>query len=212
MYPSADLELKGDAMFRVVDAAFQCAFSSPAHGPAAVVNEVAMLGRSNVGKSTFINRLCNQKRLARVSATPGRTQAANLYHVRYEFNGKGAELRLTDLPGFGFAKVPRGMKARMGDLIEDYLLSREQLKVVCLLNDCRRAPGDEEFFVRDLAFSAEKHLLIVITKTDQLNRSELQQAMKKLAGHFELEMEDLLITGESLPVAPIWERIATLLA
>jgi len=127
--------------------------------------EVAIAGRSNVGKSSMLNALAASKNLARTSRTPGRTRALNFFSV-------GDALAIVDLPGYGFAKMARTEAARIASMMNAYLARRELLAALVLLIDARRGPEREEL---DLAaFAAERSipLIAVATKCDKLRRSE----------------------------------------
>lgn len=175
--------------------------------------EVALLGRSNVGKSTLLNRVTNRKTLARTSSTPGRTQQFNFFRVNYlgEDNQERA-IHLVDLPGFGYSKFGRDQRESLSLMTVDYLREREQLKVVCLLNDCRRDPEEDELAVRRLAFESGAILIPVITKVDKLNRSEREKRIKALAEAYSMEADDLLLTGEKMDTSSFWQRIDDALA
>ena len=149
-------------------------------------NEVAFAGKSNVGKSSLINMLCNNGGLAKVSATPGKTQLINHFDIN---NG---QWYLVDLPGYGYAKVPLGEKAKFKDLISDYVLKREQLTSLFVLVDIRHPMQtiDRNFMeflgVNGVPFS------IIFTKADKLREPEVE---KQVAAY----KQEMLKTWESLP-------------
>lgn len=174
--------------------------------------EIAVIGRSNVGKSSFINRLTNRKKLARVSNTPGRTQQANLFALCYTID-KGADriLGLVDLPGFGYAQVAKSKRDLFSTLIVDYLSNRSSLKTVVLLTDCRRDPGEEELFLQRHLFEQGISTLIVITKCDKLKRQELTKRKAVLAKAYHLAPEDLIESHKEGSLEPFWERLVPLL-
>jgi GTP-binding protein len=174
--------------------------------------EIAVIGRSNVGKSTFINRLTNQKTLARTSATPGRTKEINLFSITIKDEPKrDKSLILADLPGFGFAKVSKIERENLHAMIGGYVQRRENLSIVCLLNDLRRAPEEEELGIRDIAFERGAIVIVVATKADKLSKNERTKALKELASKYSLDPADFLVTGENISIRPIWERILKLL-
>ena len=148
--------------------------------PASETPEIAFVGRSNAGKSTAINRLAQQKRLAFASRTPGRTQHINLFHVGPK---DAPDTLFADLPGYGYAAVERSAKLRWQAVMADYLQLRRPLHAVVLLVDSRL--GLTELDKRLLALLAprlangEVRLLAVLTKADKLNRSEGQLALQK---------------------------------
>ncbi len=179
--------------------------------PASDVAEICFVGRSNVGKSTLINRLVGRKSLANVSATPGRTKQLNVFRITFA-SGKHTELELhlVDLPGFGFAKMPKTMRQALNKLTVDYLRERVPLRIVCLLNDVRRLPEADELAIRDESFEHGRRLLVIATKMDKLKRSERAGQLEKVAGAYGLEPADLLTAGEGESVDAIWERLVSL--
>ena len=153
--------------------------ASELHGlPNDDLPEVAFVGRSNVGKSSALNVLANRRRLAFVSKTPGRTQLINFFSF-----GEGA--RLVDLPGYGYAKVPHGLRDEWGKLVSGYLQTRPSLLGVVSLMDSRRplTPLDRQLL--EWLVPLERKLLVLLTKSDKLTKSEqgrtLAQARKDLA-------------------------------
>ena len=145
----------------------------PEHWPADLGCEVAFVGRSNVGKSSAINRLCVQKSLARTSKTPGRTQQI----IFFELNPSA---RLVDLPGYGYAKVPLAVKARWKQHIEAYFSNRQSLKGLVLPIDIRRSLTDLDEQMLHYCMSGELPVLILLTKADKLTRNHANQALFKL--------------------------------
>lgn len=176
--------------------------------------EVAFVGRSNVGKSTLINRLTNRKKLARTSSTPGRTTEINFFKVSLiqvsDENEIERNFVLVDLPGFGYAKFAKEQRESLSKLTVNFIKKRQQLSTICLLNDGRREPEADELAIRDLTFAAEKHLLIVLTKIDKLNQKEKALYPKKIAEAYNLEINDLILAGEKTSPENLWQRIITL--
>ncbi len=134
--------------------------------------EVAVAGRSNVGKSSLINALVAIKGLARTSRTPGRTQALNFFSL-------GEELALVDLPGYGYAKMPEAQARKVSALMSDFLARRHNLTLVLLLIDSRRGPRDEEFALAEIVRSRGIELVVAATKIDKLRRSERAAMMRR---------------------------------
>jgi GTP-binding protein len=137
--------------------------------------EIAFAGKSNVGKSSLINALVNRKNLARTSAMPGRTQALNFFCVENR-------LYLVDLPGYGFARVPRSVQESWGKMVETYLRTRPNLKAVVIILDIRREPGEGD---ADL-FRWLSHYRIaaipVLTKADKLSRQQARTRAAQITG------------------------------
>ncbi|MCB9029441.1 MAG: YihA family ribosome biogenesis GTP-binding protein [Deltaproteobacteria bacterium] len=180
--------------------------------PEAIMPEIAFVGRSNVGKSTFINRLTNRKKLAKTSSTPGRTREINYFEIRGDFEEIGEQkFFLVDLPGFGYAKMSKQLQKQIQNFMIDYIQNRDSLKVICLLNDIRRDPGEEELELRDFCFRNGKHLLVIVTKSDKVKRNDLKKRAKIISQRYHLEPEDLYLTGEKEATKSFWERVNPLL-
>lgn len=173
--------------------------------------EVAVIGRSNVGKSTFINRLCRRK-VARVSGNPGSTRELNFYGVGGVVEDKIFSLTLVDMPGFGFAKLSKIEREEISRLAVSYLRSAKHLKAVILLSDCRREPGEDELAIQRLCVEEGLHCIIVATKLDSIKRSQHQKALTALARAYHLERGDILATGEGIAPVDIWSRIVSLVS
>ncbi len=133
--------------------------------------EVAFAGKSNVGKSSLINALMNRKSLARTSAQPGKTQTINFYNINHE-------LYYVDLPGYGYAKVSETARQKWGKMIEKYLRTSGQLKVVFLLLDIRHEPSQNDKNMYDWIVYQGFHPIIIATKLDKINRSQIQKQVK----------------------------------
>ena len=144
----------------------------PNQFPPATMPEIAFVGRSNVGKSSLINALVGRKSLAKTSNTPGRTQLINFFTVN-------SSLFFVDLPGYGFAKVPRSVKKDWGDMIETYLRERRNLALVVFILDVRRDPSADDLSLRDWLDHYRIPYAAILTKADKLSN---QQALgrKKL--------------------------------
>jgi GTP-binding protein len=168
--------------------------------------EVAIAGRSNVGKSSLINRLVNRRQLARVSNTPGRTQLLNFFRVNDAFV-------VCDLPGYGFAKVPTAIKKGWGPMIEGYLEGRSPLRVLMVLVDCRREPGDWEIGLVTYCSTRGLALLPVITKMDKVPKNQRFPTLARIGKALGLPSEALVPfsaeTGEGLEL--LWTRLQRLL-
>lgn len=196
----------------VLDAQLLASAPRLAELPDTDVPEVALIGRSNTGKSTLINRLVQRKSLARVGATPGRTQHAVLFGIKARSpQGRILSLGLVDLPGFGYAKVGKSRKRQMEAVVAEYISARRTLNVVILLNDCRRTPQEDEFAVCEAANDSRRALVIAATKCDKLKRSESRTVLAQLAGAYGLEPADIVKCGEGMAVDELWNRIALLL-
>jgi len=181
----------------------------PAHSFA----EIAFLGRSNVGKSTLINRLVKRKNIARTSATPGRTQCINLFSVRIRDEALVCrDIVIADLPGYGYAKVSQAKRHELQATIENYLSKRKELIALCLLSDARRGPEIEEVELYELAFRGNCHVIPILTKGDKLAQSERQRAKDKAAAAYHLSAADIVLCGQALPLDELWLRLKLLIA
>lgn len=134
--------------------------------------EFLLIGRSNVGKSSFINTMINRKSFARTSATPGKTETLNFYKVNDEFY-------LVDAPGYGFAKVRNSLKKKFGLIIENYLKSRENLQMVFLLIDFRHKPTEDDVLMYNYLKYYNIPVTIVCTKVDKVSKNN-QEKNKKI--------------------------------
>jgi GTP-binding protein len=178
--------------------------------------EIAVAGRSNVGKSTFLNRLMGRK-TARVSATPGRTRQLNFFEVEgFARVGESEErspfaVTLVDMPGFGYAKLSKEEREGIARMAIGYVRERRQLGVLLLLTDVRREPQEDELALQQVCAESGCHCVVVVTKLDKLKRAEQRRALQSIASAYHLEPADLLCAGEGISVQPIWERILGML-
>jgi GTP-binding protein len=136
--------------------------------------EVAFLGRSNVGKSSLINSLLGVKGLARTSSTPGRTQSLNFFTINNDF-------RFVDLPGFGYARVPREMRASWGEMVTSFLAKRRQLVLSIHIVDSRHEPTQQDLQLHEWLAVSGRPQLIVATKSDKLSNNELKTNLERIA-------------------------------
>ena len=153
---------------RIQSAEFERSFAKAADCPEDAVPEIAFIGRSNVGKSSLLNLLTRQKKLARVSQTPGCTQLINFFKV----NGT---CRFVDLPGYGFAKVPKGGRAFFQQLVADYILERQNLRCLFVLIDSRLEPQRIDLEFLEWAAETGHAFDLVFTKTDKLKPAKIEK-------------------------------------
>jgi len=149
--------------------------------------EIAFAGRSNVGKSSLINRLINSQNIARTSSRPGRTRSINFFSV-------GKNLNLTDLPGYGYAGVPLNMRRNWKKLVETYLKKRLNLKAVVVIIDIRRKLGEGDLDLLNWLKVFQIKPIIVLTKVDKLSKSEARR-------RFDLFSKELIKEEFGLPIA-----------
>ncbi len=161
---------------KIESAQFELSAGLGSQLPASSLPEVAVSGRSNVGKSSLINRLLNRRSLARTSATPGKTITVNFYRLD--------TMRLVDLPGYGYAKLSRAEKERFSQAIGQYLGDDRDLRLVLQLIDMRHPPtADDRQMLRFLSDS-EVPFMVVLTKSDKLNRTEREQRLQAFEQEF----------------------------
>jgi len=173
--------------------------SGPEQFPKEEYPEIAFLGRSNVGKSSLINALVGQKKLAFTSNKPGCTQALNFYRVDSQYN-------FVDLPGYGYTRVPEEIRLEWKKLIESYLLERKALELSILVLDARRAWMEPDLELKRWLEAHDRPYLVVATKMDKLkNQSERQQSLAKLRAGAEEPMLCSAETGRG--VREIWQAI-----
>jgi GTP-binding protein len=191
--------------------AFAGSAASPAQFPRDGLPEVAFLGRSNVGKSSLLNALAGTKGLARVSSTPGRTQLLNFFRV----SGLGAgpeeakEIYLVDLPGYGYARVPEGVRRGWENLIAGYLQKREPLRLSVFLVDARHEPTEGDLTLRAYLDHYRLPYIVAATKADKLGRGEALAQRRTLARNLGANARGVVavsaITG--VGVDDLWREI-----
>lgn len=152
---------------------FEASYGTASQLPPSDLPEIAFCGRSNVGKSSMINKIFNRKSLARVSSVPGKTVTINFFRLD--------EVRFADLPGYGYAKVSRSEKARWSDLMEGYFNSGRNLKIIFLLMDIRHPPSDNDLIMLEFLRSSGYSFTIVLTKADKLSRAKQQARLMEFS-------------------------------
>ncbi|MDD2216314.1 MAG: ribosome biogenesis GTP-binding protein YihA/YsxC [Eubacteriales bacterium] len=162
----------------------------PSQYPKDDKKEIAIVGRSNVGKSSLINRLFNQK-LAKVSSSPGKTRTINFYEINERF-------RIVDLPGYGYAKVSKSISKNWGDMIEAYLKERPNLIKVIQLVDIRHAPTQQDIQMYEWMRYYRMDGLIVATKIDKVSKNELLKNMGIIRKNLGLSEKDKIIPVSAL--------------
>ncbi len=153
--------------------------------------EFLLVGRSNVGKSSFINTLINRKNFAHTSSKPGKTQTLNFYNVNEVFY-------LVDVPGYGYASVDKQTQAKFGLMIEEYLMNRDALKRVFLLIDYRNKPMEDDLLMYNFLKYYHKEVTIVATKYDKVSQSKRAKIEKVLNSTFDLQDTDNIIYFSSV--------------
>ena len=144
-----------------------------------------MVGRSNVGKSSLINAVLKRKAVARVSQTPGKTQAIHFYLVNERFH-------IVDLPGYGYAKVPKSMMAEWRTLVNSYLQEAEMLRLMFLLLDARRTPSEHDLQMHEWTQRAGVEQRILLTKSDKLSNNALARQKAVIARELEMTSDQMI--------------------
>lgn len=173
--------------------------------------QIAVAGKSNVGKSSFINYLVNDGKLARTSKLPGRTRLINYFLIN---EGDSAEFFLADLPGYGFAKVSDAEKLKWADLLEKYLANEQQLKHVFFLVDIRHEPTRDDATMYNYLFHNNVPFTIVATKADKISKSQVKNRCRAIASYFKVGADNVLPvsstnkTGKDAVLAKIEQILA----
>lgn len=154
--------------------------------PDNILPEIAFAGKSNVGKSSLINGLLNRKSFARTSSQPGKTQTINFYNIN-NF------MYCVDLPGYGFAKVSKEIQEKWGRMIENYLQKSKVLKAVFLLIDIRHEPSENDVNMYRWILSNGYKPIIIATKLDKINRSQVQKHIKLIRAKLETDNNTVII-------------------
>ncbi|MBU5593609.1 ribosome biogenesis GTP-binding protein YihA/YsxC [Amphibacillus sp. MSJ-3] len=148
--------------------------------------EIALAGRSNVGKSSFINKMINRKALARTSSKPGKTQTLNFYLINEFFH-------FVDVPGYGYAKVSKKEREAWGKMMENYFADRKNLKATVLIVDIRHRPTEDDKMMYDFLKHYQIPVIIIATKLDKIKKSQVNKQLKMIEERLEVEKEDQLI-------------------
>ena len=147
--------------------------------------QIAVVGKSNVGKSSFINYFAHDGKLARVSKQPGRTKMINYFLINREFI-------LADLPGYGFARVSQEEKRRWAELIDDYLANEPDICLVIFLVDIRHDPTQDDMIMYNFLFKTGLPFIVVATKADKLSKSQIKPQLARIANIFKLGVDNVL--------------------
>ncbi|WP_125703221.1 ribosome biogenesis GTP-binding protein YihA/YsxC [Lacticaseibacillus daqingensis] len=179
--------------------------ASAAQYPTTAYPEITFVGRSNVGKSSLINRLIDRKSMARTSSVPGKTQTLNFYDIE-------AKLYFVDVPGYGYAKVSKAARMKFAAMIEEYLSTRKPLRGAVLLVDSRHAPSEDDVSMYQYLKYFNIKVLVVGTKVDKTSRAKRAQTINQIKKTLDLNQTDELVlfsaeTGEGK--AQVWQWLET---
>jgi GTP-binding protein len=187
-------------------ATFVCSAVTPEQYPSDDLPEVAFAGRSNVGKSSLINKILNRKKLVRTSKTPGRTQLLNFFEINELW-------RFVDLPGYGYAKVPVEVQKSWRPMVENYLATRVNLRGLVWLLDIRREVSKEDLTLWDWLQAQQVSVIIVITKADKLSKNKRNKQAASIAKSLGIKARELVqfsaISGEGRD--EIWQELLRIL-
>lgn len=177
--------------------------TNKSHYPQDDIPEVALAGRSNVGKSSFINTMLNRKNLARTSGKPGKTQLLNFFNI-------DDKLRFVDVPGYGYARVSKKEREKWGKMIEEYLTTRENLRAVVSLVDLRHEPSADDVQMYEFLKYYEIPVILVATKADKIPRGKWNKHESMIKNKLDFDKSDTFIIFSSVNktgVEEAWESI-----
>ena len=177
--------------------------TNKSHYPQDDIPEVALAGRSNVGKSSFINTMLNRKNLARTSGKPGKTQLLNFFNI-------DDKLRFVDVPGYGYARVSKKEREKWGKMIEEYLTSRETLRAVLSLVDLRHEPSADDVQMYEFLKYYEIPVILVATKADKIPRGKWNKHESMIKKKLDFDKTDTFIIFSSINktgVEEAWDTI-----
>jgi len=192
---------------KITKAEFVTGASHSGSLPKETMTEIAFAGRSNVGKSSLINKILNRKKLAVTSSKPGRTRQINFFNVNDLFLA-------VDLPGYGFAKVSKEERRKWGRLISAYMADRRKLAAVIVILDVRRDPNEMDLSLFQMLDELDIPPIVVLTKADKIKRGQRAKRKAEIARSLEMKNSELIlfsaVTGDGK--AEIWRAIGTYLA
>ena len=180
---------------------------SPAQYPNTNLPEIALAGRSNVGKSSFINKMTNRKNLARTSSKPGKTQTLNYYKIEDKFY-------FVDVPGYGYAKVSKTERAKWGEMLETYFTKRETLKAAVCVVDFRHPPTQDDIQMYNFLKYYNVPVLVLATKADKIPKSKWNKHEKVAREALDLDPSDKLIVFSSelgTGIDKVWNYIESII-
>lgn len=177
--------------------------ANQSHYPKDDLPEVALAGRSNVGKSSFINTLLGRKNLVRTSSKPGKTQLLNFYNI-------DDKLRFVDVPGYGYAKVSKKERAKWGKMIEEYLVTRDNLRVVVSLVDFRHEPSSDDIQMYEFLKYYDIPVIVVATKADKVPRGKWNKQESLIKKSLDFDNNDAFLvfsSVERIGIDEAWDTI-----
>ncbi|MEW5854551.1 MAG: ribosome biogenesis GTP-binding protein YihA/YsxC [Myxococcota bacterium] len=180
---------------KILSAEHVTSAAQPRQYPASGLPEVALLGRSNVGKSSLLNFMTGKAKLARVSNTPGRTRLVNFFRVELQAAMQRRALFLVDLPGYGYAKMSQAERGKVSRMLGDYVESERPLVAALLLMDIRRDPSDDDVGAASALREAGRNALTVVTKADKVAKNQRKPRASAIARELGLEPREVVLTS-----------------
>ena len=183
---------------------FEISAVSPKQYPKDGLPEIVLAGKSNVGKSSFINTMINRKALARTSSQPGKTRQINFYNIDKKFH-------FVDLPGFGYSKMSKAEQEKVGKFIEEYLFNRKSVSLIILLIDIRHAPGANDILMFNYIRSIGMPYLIIANKADKIASTKVPAYVEDLRKSLQANENDIILPFSSekkIYTEDVWSKIA----
>ncbi|MCX4303645.1 MAG: ribosome biogenesis GTP-binding protein YihA/YsxC [Clostridia bacterium] len=186
----------------VKNAQFEISAVGPKQYPKGDLSEVVLVGKSNVGKSSFVNTLCNRKNLARTSNTPGKTRQINFYNIDEKFY-------LVDLPGYGFSKMSKEEKVTSGRFIEEYLAKRENIALIVLVLDIRHKPTEDDLLMYKFIASSNLPFMVVTNKADKIAITKVETAVNEIKEYLGISYSTIIpfSAERKIYTEKAWENI-----
>lgn len=191
----------------VKNANFEISAVGPKQYPKGSLPEVVLVGKSNVGKSSFVNTMCNRKNLARTSNTPGKTRQINFYNIDEKFY-------LVDLPGYGFSKMSKEEKVTSGRFIEEYLANRENIALIVLVLDIRHKPTEDDLLMYKFIASSNLPFMVVTNKADKIAVTKVQAAVDEIKEYLGISFSTIIpfSAERKIYTDTAWENIEKFLS
>ena len=186
---------------KIISSDLQAMAVAPPGYPDDCLPELAFAGRSNVGKSSFINAMINRTNLARTSGKPGKTRTINFYIINEMF-------RFVDLPGYGYAQVSKIERKKWGEIIEKYLRDRDNLKAIVLIVDIRHKPSPQDVDMYKWVKAFGYDAIIVATKADKISKGQWQKHVKIIRDELQAQKEDIIVpfsSSKKINVDKLWD-------
>ena len=182
---------------------FEISAVGPKQYPKSNLPEIVLAGKSNVGKSTFINTLINRKGLARTSSEPGKTRQINFYNMDQKFY-------FVDLPGYGYSKMSKAEQDKVGKFIEEYLFTREKISLITLLIDIRHKPGENDRLMYNYIKSTNLPFIIILTKADKIAVTKVESYVDEIKKELNIDEETTILPFSSqrkIYTEKVWEEL-----